>query len=191
MTRSDAITASRLALAAAFSALFLLPRGSASVQAIVVPALWIIAALAEFSDFLDGWTARRREEVSDFGKVFDPFADVVLHLAAFSCLAWEKALPLPFLLVVIVREQGISLVRLLAARKGLVMGARRGGKAKTVSYVIVGAAALFRSSLSRLDLLPGLDSALRVAVIALSVGSAILSVLSFVDYVVQYRKLGD
>jgi CDP-diacylglycerol--glycerol-3-phosphate 3-phosphatidyltransferase len=155
-----------------------------------VPALWIIAALAEFSDFLDGWTARRREEVSDFGKVFDPFADVILHLMAFSCLAWERVLPLAFVLLVVVREQAVSLVRLLAARKGLVMGARRGGKAKTVSYVIVGAAALLRSSFSRLGLFPGLDAALGVAVIALSAASAILSVLSFADYVVQYRKLG-
>jgi CDP-diacylglycerol---glycerol-3-phosphate 3-phosphatidyltransferase len=190
MTRSDAITASRLALASAFSALFLLPRFSASVQSFIVPALWIIAALAEFSDFLDGWTARRREEVSDFGKVFDPFADVILHLMAFACLAWERVLPLPFVLLVIVREQAVSLVRLLAARKGLVMGARRGGKAKTVSYVVVGAAALLRSSLSRLGLLPGLDAALGVAVIALSAASAVLSVLSFADYVAQYRKLG-
>jgi len=191
MTRSNAITVSRLGLAAAFAVLFLLPLRSQAAQAVIVPALWVVAILGELSDFFDGWTARRFGEVSDFGKVFDPFADVLFHLTAFACMAREGLLPIAFLLVVIAREQTISLVRLLAAKRGLIMGARPGGKAKTVSYVIVGGFVLARSNLARLGLLPWADEPLSIAVIVLCVGAAALSLASLADYVNQYRKLGS
>ncbi len=188
MTRSNAITSARILLACVFITLFLIPaKGMAA--AVLTAAMWGVAVLAEVSDSLDGWAARRYGEVSDFGKVFDPFADVFLHASAFACLAWERRLPLLFLILVLFREQAASLVRLLAAKDGTVMGARPGGKAKTVSYVVVGAAALARSSIARLGILPGLDRPLEIAVLLLCIASGALSLASLADYIRQYRGL--
>jgi CDP-diacylglycerol--glycerol-3-phosphate 3-phosphatidyltransferase len=188
MSRSNAITFSRLALTVVFIVVYFIP-ASGTASAVLLAALWAVAVVAELTDYFDGWTARKYNEVTEFGKVFDPFADVMLHLSVFFCLCWDRALPLPFVLVVLFREQTMTLVRLLSARRGVMVGARAGGKLKTVLYVCTGGAALARVSLRRLGALPSLDAPLGVAVIVLCVLAGALALASLADYLVQYRKL--
>lgn len=189
MTRADRITFSRLALTPLAVLLLFLPDALGSARIWATVAVWLIAIYSEISDYLDGYVARKYGEVSDFGKIFDPFADVLMHLSYFVSLCVKGLLPLAFVLLVLFREYAIMLIRLLMAKNGVMMGARKGGKAKTVSYVVTGAAALLRLSFRRLDLMPVLDPWLGYAVILFCVISGALSVLSLADYYLQYRKL--
>ncbi|MEV0455967.1 CDP-diacylglycerol--glycerol-3-phosphate 3-phosphatidyltransferase [Catellatospora methionotrophica] len=100
---------------------------------------WRIAAaitfgVASFTDYVDGWIARRFELVTSFGKVADPIADKALTGTALVLLSWYDLLPWWVTLVVLVREWGITLMRFWVIRYG-VIAASRGGKLKTVLQI--------------------------------------------------------
>jgi CDP-diacylglycerol--glycerol-3-phosphate 3-phosphatidyltransferase len=91
---------------------------------------------ATITDYFDGSIARRRNLVTDFGKLMDPVADKVLMAAAFICLIPEKAIPTWAVIVIISREFLITGLRLLAANKGVVLPADRMGKHKTAWQMV-------------------------------------------------------
>jgi CDP-diacylglycerol--glycerol-3-phosphate 3-phosphatidyltransferase len=100
---------------------------------------WRIAAaitfgVASFTDYVDGWIARRFELVTSFGKVADPIADKALTGSALVLLSWYDLLPWWVTLVILVREWGITLLRFWVIRYG-VIAASRGGKLKTVLQI--------------------------------------------------------
>ncbi|MFC7763460.1 CDP-diacylglycerol--glycerol-3-phosphate 3-phosphatidyltransferase [Catellatospora bangladeshensis] len=100
---------------------------------------WRIAAaitfgVASFTDYVDGWIARRFELVTSFGKVADPIADKALTGSALVLLSWYDALPWWVTVVILVREWGITLLRFWVIRYG-VIAASRGGKLKTVLQI--------------------------------------------------------
>ena len=92
-------------------------------------ALFVAASI---TDYFDGVIARRRNLVTEFGKLMDPVADKVLMAAAFICLIPEHAIPAWAAIVIISREFLITGLRLLAANKGQVLPADKLGKHKTV-----------------------------------------------------------
>ncbi|MGH3355781.1 MAG: CDP-diacylglycerol--glycerol-3-phosphate 3-phosphatidyltransferase [Nocardioidaceae bacterium] len=101
---------------------------------------WRIAAFACFlgaitTDRLDGEIARRRGLVTDFGKIADPIADKALTGMAFVGLSILGELPWWVTLVVLGRELGVTAIRFVVIRYG-VIAARRGGKLKTVLQAI-------------------------------------------------------
>lgn len=92
----------------------------------------IIFIVAAFTDWLDGFLARRNNQVSDFGKLWDPIADKLLVLAALLLLMdWGKVGLIP-VLIIEARELIIGGFRSLAASKGIVIAADKSGKLKTV-----------------------------------------------------------
>lgn len=91
---------------------------------------WWIFGLAAATDALDGYLARRWRVVSSFGKLADPLADKALVLGAMTCLAVVGATPWWPLIVVGIRELGVTVGR-LAVAKDVVIPASRGGKLKT------------------------------------------------------------
>ncbi|MEV4416209.1 CDP-diacylglycerol--glycerol-3-phosphate 3-phosphatidyltransferase [Catellatospora sp. NPDC049609] len=100
---------------------------------------WRVAAaitfgVASFTDYVDGWIARRFELVTSFGKVADPIADKALTGSALVLLSWYDLLPWWVTLVILVREWGITLMRFWVIRYG-VIAASRGGKLKTVLQI--------------------------------------------------------
>jgi len=151
---------------------------------------WVMIPLlgfAEFTDFLDGYYARKRNEVSDFGKLFDPFADVLLHLTTFLCCVLSGFMPVFLFLIVIYREFGMNFFRMLATKKGIAIGARKGGKTKTVLYVITSLYVFSLVSLQRLGVsLDANMSLLKTISYGLSTISVVASLLSFVDYLKVY-----
>jgi CDP-diacylglycerol--glycerol-3-phosphate 3-phosphatidyltransferase len=153
MTLADKITSVRLVLAPLFFVVYLLPvffpRLSADLVRLTVPVLWGLFIVSEISDMFDGMVARRRKEVSDFGKLFDPFADTLVQITYFLCFVMDGIFPVILLLLVLYREFGILFLRNLMLKKGVAMGARLGGKIKTVTYIIAGAAALLAVSFRR------------------------------------------
>ena len=158
MTLADKVTSARLILAPVFFVVYLLPRFFPSIFAVLpppdgenvlfigalwtVPVLWILFIVSEITDMLDGMIARKQGEVSDFGKLFDPFADTLTQLTYFFCFVIDGILPSFLFLAVLYREFSILFIRNLMLKKGIALGARMGGKIKTVTYVLSGALAL-------------------------------------------------
>lgn len=96
----------------------------------------VLFVAASVTDYFDGAIARRRNLVTDFGKLMDPVADKVLMAAAFICLIPEHAIPAWAAIVIISREFLITGLRLLAASKGLVLPADKLGKHKTAWQMV-------------------------------------------------------
>ena len=95
-----------------------------------------IFVLASVTDFIDGYIARHYDQVTDFGKFMDPLADKCLVTAAMLWFVEIGQMPGWALLVVIVREFGVSGLRMVAADKGRVIAAGWSGKVKTASTMV-------------------------------------------------------
>jgi len=184
MTLASKITFSRIILAPVFFIIFLLP----GKNAWTVPVLWFIYIVSELSDMLDGIIARKRNEVSDFGKLFDPFADTFMQLTCFFCFVVDGIFPAILFLLVIYREFSILFIRNLMLKKGITLGARMSGKVKTVFYIFAGGAALFTDSLQRLAVLENLIPTFKIGTLIIFIISVIISIVSFIDYMVTYRN---
>ncbi len=97
---------------------------------------YVIAILAGFTDFLDGWLARKFGWVSDFGALMDPLADKIFVVATFMMLVDYQYMPAWMAVVVISREFLVTGLRLLAVKKGKVISADKWGKVKTASQML-------------------------------------------------------
>ncbi len=100
-------------------------------------AFWLFVAAA-ITDWLDGKLARERNTVSDFGKFMDAITDKVLVIGILVAVLDLGYLQLPgvvvilMILLVLTREFMVSGLRMMAAARGVVMAAERGGKVKTI-----------------------------------------------------------
>ncbi len=202
MNLADKITLSRIILAPFFF-FFIKAEFIPRQPAIIV--LWILFAWMEISDLIDGKIARSSNHVDSFGKLFDPFADVISRVTYFLAFASIGIMPLWVLLIVMYREFGILFLRALLALKGTAMGARPGGKLKAGSYMVAGLLSLglytvqlyasnmngvaFGSFSNHSSEMAGLASVLQTLTYISYVVVAIATVLSFVDYLVQFKKL--
>lgn len=101
--------------------------------------VWVglaVFALASISDFLDGYIARSRHMVTDFGKFMDPIADKMLVTAAMCMFVEWGRMAAWMLLVVLGREFAVSALRMIAADRGKVIAAAWSGKVKTASTMV-------------------------------------------------------
>ena len=96
----------------------------------------LIFTLASFTDFLDGYLARKHNLVTDFGKFMDPLADKVLVVAALLFLVQIGRIESWAVLIIVTREYAISIIRAIAAANGKVIAASGGGKIKTVLQML-------------------------------------------------------
>jgi len=87
---------------------------------------------AGLTDIADGYIARRRNQVTDFGKLMDPLADKILVLAAMLWFLERGAIPAWVVLLVVVREFMVTALRLIAVDNGRVIAAAISGKIKTL-----------------------------------------------------------
>jgi CDP-diacylglycerol--glycerol-3-phosphate 3-phosphatidyltransferase len=94
-----------------------------------------IFALASATDWLDGYLARRRRQITWFGQVMDPIADKLLTSAAFISLVQLDLAPAWMVVLVIGREIVVTGLRSLAHTKGITIVASRLGKGKMASQV--------------------------------------------------------
>ena len=138
--------------------------------------------LASFTDYLDGWLARRRNQVTKLGILLDPIADKLLTSAAFISLVQIGAAPAWMVWIIIGREFAVDGLRMIASSQGVTIGASVWGKYKTVTQVVAIVLLIFGNRyLGRWDL--AADVAIW-AVVALATFSA-------VDYFLKFaRRLG-
>ena len=124
------LTLSRIGLAVVL--VFLLEEGS--LRSNVLAA--IIFGFASLTDFYDGYLAKKRGLVSDFGKIMDPIADKVLLLSMFWVLADIGMIDWWMVIIIALRESIVTVSRLCAMRQGKVLAAERAGKIKTVVQIV-------------------------------------------------------
>ena len=133
MTTASKITLVRVAMIPAFMVTMYLSKGQAGAWMWVSLALFVIASL---TDYVDGYIARKYNQVSDFGKFLDPLADKLLVISAMAMYCEWGSFPAWALMVVLAREFGVSGLRMVAAGKGNVIAAGWSGKVKTFSTMI-------------------------------------------------------
>ncbi|RNI21447.1 CDP-diacylglycerol--glycerol-3-phosphate 3-phosphatidyltransferase [Flexivirga caeni] len=139
----------------------------------------IIFAIASVTDRIDGQLARSRGLVTDFGKMMDPIADKALMGMALVGLSVIGRLPWWVTAVILIREVGITLLRLSVIRHG-VLPASRGGKLKTVLQAV--AIGLF--------LLP-ITGWFDVVAWVVMIAALAITVATGVDYVFRALKLRE
>jgi CDP-diacylglycerol--glycerol-3-phosphate 3-phosphatidyltransferase len=164
---ANGLTVLRLAMVP-FFVLFLVTGGTG----------WRVAALALFlvasvTDLLDGRLARQRGLITDFGKIADPVADKALTGSAFITLSVLGELSWWVTAVILVRELGITALRIIVIRHN-VIAASRGGKLKTLLQVIA----------ISLYILPGPFGAARPLVMAAAV---VATLVTGADYLIRAR----
>ncbi len=97
----------------------------------------LVFILAALSDLLDGWVAKHRNMVTDFGRLMDPIADKILVLAAFAAFVQLQLIDAWMFVIIVSREILITSLRLFALNKAKVLSAARAGKHKTVLQMLV------------------------------------------------------
>ena len=133
MTTATRITLLRVVMIPAYMVFMYLGGGQ--------PGLWMwiglgIFILASVTDYIDGYIARKYNQVSDFGKFLDPLADKLLTIAAMAMFCQWGSFPAWALMIVLTREFAVSGLRMVAGPKGKVIAAGKSGKFKTASSMI-------------------------------------------------------
>lgn len=130
MNLPNQLTASRFVLTLVFLlALFLEFRFNTTL------ALTIFV-IASVTDWVDGVIARRRNLITNFGKLMDPLADKILTCSAFIAFVGEGWIAAWMVVLVVTRELAITGLRLVAASKNLVLAAEGWGKHKTIWQIV-------------------------------------------------------
>ena len=127
----NALTTFRLILVPVFAWMLLAHPTGAGWQ-LATAAVFTVAIL---TDFLDGHLARKHDIVTKFGKLADPIADKALTGMAFIGLSINGELWWWVTILILIREWGITLLRFVVLKYG-VMSANRGGKLKTVTQAV-------------------------------------------------------
>ncbi len=186
MNIAVAMTLSRVAIAPVFAFFFI--RGYRQGSAPLVWAAVICAGLIELSDLFDGMIARKRSEVTDFGKVFDPVADSVSRQTVFISFMVTGIIPLWVYLIFFYRDAFMQLMRIVCASAGIVLAARKSGKLKAVlqgfaTFAVLGIvlSGIYRSSVVP-QTLGGMHTGFWIVLtVALYTGASVI------DYVVAHR----
>ncbi|MEU2624716.1 CDP-diacylglycerol--glycerol-3-phosphate 3-phosphatidyltransferase [Streptomyces sp. NPDC007157] len=142
---------------------------------------WAAFAIAMITDLFDGHLARTYNLVTDFGKIADPIADKAIMGAALICLSSLGDLPWWVTIVILGRELGITLLRFVVIRYG-VIPASRGGKLKTLTQGI--AVGMYVLALT------GWLATLRFWVMAAAVVLTVLTGLDYVRQAIVLRRQG-
>src|SRR5690554_7385017 len=105
----------------------------------------IIFVVAAATDFIDGYIARKYNQITNFGKFLDPIADKILVISAMTYLIAVNRIYFWTVIIIIFREFVVTGIRLLAVEKGDVIAASPYGKAKTITTMIAIVLMLFNN----------------------------------------------
>lgn len=182
MNPSHCLTLLRIVLSPAFPILYL-ERERLGISLIWLPyILLFLLVICECSDYLDGMLARRRNEVTDLGKVLDPMADSITHISLFLTFTQGfVGLPLILVFVFLYRDLFISTLRTLCALRGVALAARFSGKMKAalqgaVSFLIILLMIPYSTGAISLELFQ------QISLVAVSV-AALYTAISIGDYI--------
>jgi CDP-diacylglycerol--glycerol-3-phosphate 3-phosphatidyltransferase len=143
-----------------------------------------IFLLAAATDWLDGYLARRRGEVTTMGKLLDPIADKLLTVSAFIALVELQLAPAWMIVVIVGREFAVSGMRSIAAARGVVIQASRWGKFKTAAQVVAIVLLILTHTLERWVQYVNLGKAALWVVM-------VLALVSMIDYFLLFVRSVD
>ena len=151
MNLPNRITVARLMIVLIMIGVLLFPYGNVSninLGSTLIPlpnfVALILFVIASFTDFLDGYLARKLNLITDFGKFLDPFADKVLTNSAFILLMtspnWIEIevirVPAWIVIIMIIRDLAVDGIRMIGVSQGKVIAASKIGKLKTVIQIV-------------------------------------------------------
>lgn len=178
---------SRILLAPVFFLLCFLPQWTGIDGAGVFPFLLAVFLYIELSDLVDGYLARRKNQITNVGKVLDPFSDIISRTSYFLAFTVMGIMPALSFLIILYREFGILFLRMILAGRNIVLAARISGKIKSVLYSLASLMSLlllyFRWVAGSGEL-PGLALAVQLC-FAVVAG---FSLISFLDYLLVFRR---
>lgn len=133
LSLASQITVSRIALTPVFIWVFFHDSDlDYTNNLLVFKALaFLMVALFMFTDWLDGYLARKMNEVSTLGKYLDPFSDKISNFTIFLCFMASGYASIWMVALIYFREASVETLRTLAASQGLTIAARQSGKWKT------------------------------------------------------------
>jgi len=189
MNLPNKLTVLRIVLALVFI-LFLFIQGlAAKITA------FVIFLVASATDILDGYLAKKNNQITDFGRLMDPIADKILILSAFLAFVEMGLVPAWMVVIIIFREVAVTGLRILALSKRKVIPADSGGKHKTVSQVLVVLAILLLLIFRNAG--PGVsgfwsasaEAAYKDSIFVLMLITVVLTLISGVSYLVKNREV--
>lgn len=130
MTLSNKLTITRIILAFIF--MFFLFSNGVAAKAFAL----VVFIAASCTDFLDGFLAKKRNEITKFGTLMDPIADKILTIAALLAFVEMAIVPAWMVVIIIIRELAVTALRIVSLAKGKIMAASMAGKQKTVTQIV-------------------------------------------------------
>lgn len=189
MNLPNKLTILRIALAFIFILLLFIHGLVAKIAALVV---FLSASL---TDLLDGYLAKKNNQITDFGRLMDPVADKILILSAFLAFVELGLIPAWMVVIILFREVAVTGLRILALGKGRIIPADSGGKHKAVSQVVVILAILiliiFRSAgpVASAFWSPGTEAIYRDSIYVLMLITVALTLMSGISYLVKNKEV--
>ncbi|MCY6483918.1 CDP-diacylglycerol--glycerol-3-phosphate 3-phosphatidyltransferase [Clostridium aestuarii] len=174
MNLANKLTMIRIILVPVFLAFMVVNKPSTIIIAT------IIFILASITDKLDGYIARKRNEITKFGKFMDPLADKLLVTSALISLVEYGIIPAWVSMIIIGREFAVTGLRTIAASEGIIIAASWWGKIKTVtqmSAIICGLITLVYNYIF-----------IKYATYVILTAAVIITIISGVDYFVKNKK---
>lgn len=110
------------------------------LRSFLATATFLIASL---TDFLDGYLARKRGEITNFGKLMDPIADKLLIISALLLLVYFQKVPVWIAIILIGREMAVTGLRAVATLDGVIIPADKWGKYKMGAQITAAALLLW------------------------------------------------
>ncbi len=188
MTLANFLTILRMAFSPVFFVLFLSVSVFPDAQLPLLIALWLVFIVIELSDLFDGMAARKLGQVSDLGKVLDPFADSISRLTYFICFVMDGFMPFWILLVLVYRDLFTSFLRMYFATKGIVHGSRYTGKIKAWVYAFAGISGLIYFSLEKLLIIPEIHATVHIVTNVIFLLCVLIALITVADYSSVFRK---
>lgn len=187
MNLPNALTLSRFF----WTVIFIICLNQNSLRSTVFAAL--VFAIASITDLLDGYIAKTRGLITDFGKIMDPVADKFLMLAAFVMFVKIGVLQAWMVALIFIREIAVTISRIGRLRRGQVIAAERSGKIKTVFQIVSISVVLFflileKSSWSQ-NWSQAAESGWVWGINGLMLVTLILTINSGLEYFLNLRKL--
>lgn len=187
MSLANYFTLIRLFIGPIFLMLYTMPETFNLTPTTLPLALIALVVIAECSDAIDGFIARRFNEVTDLGKLLDPMADSIYRLSLFLTFTLPPVgIPLGLVFIFLYRDTIISTLRTICALKGFTLAARTSGKVKAVLQGLSALTILLLMLAYGHQLIT--HSGLSLTASWITLAAALYALFSGIEYVASYRS---
>ena len=187
-TPANIVTCVRILFIPVYMLLATLPADTGGLSTGVLDALaFVIYLTLSLTDKVDGYLARSRHEITDFGKFLDPIADKLLVFSALLIFIAQGTLSFWVVFIILVREFLVSALRMVVSANGVVLAADKLGKWKTATTMVAICIYLFHDVMLSFSL-PGADSLMLVGQVLMGI-AVVLTVVSGVQYFWNARSV--